>query len=88
MLVQNVYAVFDLKAECFSQPFFAVNDGVAVRMFTAAVGDRETPVGRNPEDFALFRVGVWNVDNGALAGTDVPIPVVSGLECLKKVEAR
>lgn len=88
MLVQSVYAVYDLKAECYSSPFFAVNDAVAIRMFTSACLDRETPVGSNPADYAMFRVGVWNSDNGALAGTDVPVPVISGVEAVKAREAR
>lgn len=83
MLHQNVYSVFDLKGESFSLPFFAATDGVAMRLFGDACLDSETPVGRHPDDFALFRVGAWNADSGALAGTDVPIPVWTGVEAMK-----
>lgn len=86
MLVQQVYSVYDLKGEGFSQPIFAVNDRVAMRLFGDAVKDPETPVGRHPEDFALFRVGVWNSENGQLAGTESPIPVWTGLEAAKSVK--
>lgn len=86
MLVQNVYSVFDLKGETFSQPFFSATDASAMRLFGDAILDRETPVGRHPEDYALFRVGVWNADNGSMAGTDVPIPVWTGLEAMKRRE--
>lgn len=88
MLVQNVYSVYDLKAETFSQPFFAVNDAVSRRMFGAAVQDPQTPVGHHPEDFVLYRVGAWNAENGAIAGCDAPIPVVTGLELKKALEVR
>lgn len=84
MIVQDVFAVRDLKAESFGTPFFAVNAAVATRMFSAAISDDQTPVGRNPEDFALFRVGVWNSETGALAGTDAPIHVVSALSLVKQ----
>lgn len=83
MLIQAIYAVYDLKAESFSQPFFAVNDAVASRLFVDGVRDRETPVGRNAADYNLMRVGAWNADKGLVAGTDAPIPVMSGLEALK-----
>lgn len=83
MLVQNIYSVFDLKGETFSQPYFAVTDGVAMRLFGDACLDPETPLGRHPEDFSLYRVGVWNCDNGVVAGTDVPIPVWTGVEAMK-----
>lgn len=84
MLVQNVYSVYDLKGEVFSQPFFSVNDSVAKRLFGDGCQDVETPVGRHPEDFVLYRVGVWNSDNGAIAGTDSPVPVWTGLEAMKR----
>lgn len=83
VLVQSVYSVRDLKGETYSLPFFAVNDRVAMRMFGDACADRGTPVGLHPEDYLLFRVGVWNADNGALAGTESPIPVWSGVEAAK-----
>lgn len=78
-----MYAVYDLKAESFSQPFFAVNDAVASRYFVDGVRDTDTPVGRNPQDYQLMRVGVWNSDKGLVAGTDGPIPVMSGLDAAK-----
>lgn len=83
MLVLNVYAVYDLLGESYGQPYFTANDKTAVRMFSDACKDPETPVGRHPQDFALFRIGVWNSDSGSLAGTDVPVPVVTGLALLK-----
>lgn len=83
MLIQSMYAVYDLKAESFSQPFFAVNDAVASRIFVDGVRDPEVPVGRNPGDYQLMRVGVWNQDKGLVAGTDAPIPVLTGLEAAK-----
>lgn len=86
MLVQNVYSVRDFKAESFGAPFFAVNDAVAKRMLAAAVSDRETPVGRNPEDFGLYRVGAWNSDSGSLAGTDVPVPVCLAVDLVKEAK--
>lgn len=83
MQVTNVYAVYDLKAEVFSQPWFASTDRAAMRMFGDGCLDPETPVGRHPEDYALYRVGVWNSENGALAGTDSPVPVWTGTEAVK-----
>lgn len=87
-LVQNAYSVYDLKAETFSQPIFCPTDESAIRLFSDACRDPETPVGRHPEDYCLYRVGVWNADNGTMAGTDVPVPVFQGLELLKLKEGR
>lgn len=86
MLVQNVYSVYDLKGEAYGLPYYAVNDRVAMRLFLDGCRDPETPVGRHPHDFALFRVGIWNAENGTLAGTDVPVPVWTGVEAMKMKE--
>lgn len=83
-LVQQVYSVRDLKGETFSLPIFAPTDAAAMRLFADACMDKETFIGRHPEDYALYRVGVWNADNGCLAGTDVPIPVWTGAEASKR----
>lgn len=83
-LVQELFAVYDSKAESFGQPFFAVNAAVATRMFQAAVQDPETPVGRHPEDFSLFRIGIWNADTGVVAGVEAPQHVTNGLALVKK----
>lgn len=88
MLVFNVYSVRDLKAETYSQPFFSPNDGTAMRAFSDGLRDPQTVMARHPEDYALFRVGVWNTDNGAIAGTDVPIPVISGVEAMRMGRTR
>lgn len=83
MLVQNAYSVFDLKAETFSLPMFAITDEVAKRLFADVVAYREGSIGAHPEDYVLFRVGVFNSDTGAMAGTDGPISVWSGIEAMK-----
>lgn len=82
---QMIFSVYDTKAETFGNPFFAVNSAVATRMFAAAVQDRETPVGRNPEDFDLYQVGVWNPEVGVVIGGDTPIHVVKALSLTKQV---
>lgn len=82
-MLSHVYSVYDLKAEAFSpQPFFAVTDGVAKRIFQEALlGDNA--IARHPEDYVLFRVGVWNSETGALAGTEAPVQLWTGMEAAK-----
>lgn len=78
MLKQNVYSVFDSKADVFGQPWFAVNDSVARRLFQDGINDPETPMHRHAEDYTLFRVGEWDSSEGKLAGSE-PLSVVNGL---------
>lgn len=82
MLVSNVYAIRDVKAECFMFPLFADTDTVAALVFLDAIRDPNTAIGKDPEFYTLYRVGVWNTESGVLAGTDIPIPVMTGVQAM------
>lgn len=71
-MIHNAYTIFDRKALIFNTPFYAVNDGSAVRSFSDLVGDMNTQVGRHPADFVLYRCGVFDDSNG-LFGAEVPL---------------
>lgn len=48
----GLYIMFDRVAEDASQPFVAVNDGIAKRIYDASL--RDNPYG---SDFRLFQIG-------------------------------
>lgn len=60
----NMYSIRDIKAGVFFQPFFASHDIVAIRMFRAALNSKKSLIRDYPEDFALYRIGIWNEKNG------------------------
>lgn len=60
----EMFAIYDLKADSYQTPFFAVNSPVAERMFSAMKSDSTTMVYRFPEDFRLFRVGEFDMVTG------------------------
>ncbi len=60
MMVKNIYVIYDSKAGLYNTPFFMVNDQVALRSFTDLSQDKSTDVGRHPEDFTLFKVGLYD----------------------------
>lgn len=59
-----MFAVFDSKAEAFGMPIFVDTIGVAVRSFTASVGDERSELHRFAEDFTLFELGRFNPKDG------------------------
>lgn len=65
-MMTKVFSVYDSKARVFSTPFFALTEGVAIRMFVAGVNDPTTQLCKNPEDFTLFCVGTFDDDIGVL----------------------
>lgn len=83
MLIQQFYSVYDTKAEVYSPPFVAVNHDVARRLFSAAAGDPQTPIGAHPLDYMLMHVGAWNSQSGLIAGAEKPSIISTGLEILQ-----
>jgi len=69
--MQNIYSVYDSKAEAFLQPFFATADGVAIRMFQQAANDSEHDFSKWAEDYTLFNLGKWDPKNGTLFSAEV-----------------
>lgn len=62
----NLYAVYDTKSESYGQLIQVRNVGVAVRSFTDACGDTNSPMAKHPGDFALYEIGTYDPDNGKL----------------------
>ncbi len=70
----NIYSIFDTAAGLYSRPILCSSDGEAMRVFFDLTGDAEHPVGRHPEDYSLFRLGIFDDTIGNL--------INEGNECL------
>ncbi|UPW40945.1 nonstructural protein [Sigmofec virus UA08Rod_6051] len=87
----KIYAIFDAKVGAYSQPFFSLSDGAAVRMFTDTVNgpvDLKTgmknSVAAHPEDYRLDRIGVFDDENGTLVSDTSCL--IQAAECVQKAE--
>lgn len=67
----GIYAVLDRKAGTFARPFTIQNDQMAMRAFMAAKQDVASEMSKYPEDFALYALGTFDDDTGALSQ---PVP--------------
>lgn len=65
-MIINAYTLYDRKALQYNMPFFAVSDGVAVRMLQELVADTKTTPGRHPSDYVLYRCGGYDDSSGTL----------------------
>lgn len=65
-MIHHAFTIYDRKSLIYSPPFFAVADGVAVRIFGDLVVDQNTQVGRHPADFVLYRCGGYDDSNGSM----------------------
>lgn len=68
---QKIYSVRDAKADAFLQPFFAVNDAVAIRLFTTACMDDDHLFSQHAEDYTLFRIGTFDPGSGAVTASEL-----------------
>lgn len=65
-MIINAYTLYDRKALTYNPPFFAVADGVAVRMLQELVADQNTSPGRHPNDYVLYCCGAYDDQSGVM----------------------
>lgn len=87
----KMYSIFDVKVGAYNQPFFAVADGAAIRMFTDTVNAPVDPktgmkngIAAHPEDYRLDRIGVFDDENGTLVSDTACL--IQAAECVQGAE--
>lgn len=68
----KIYAVYDMQAQAYLQPFFYPNDGMAVRQIRYNMTiEPKSPFCVHPEDYRLDCVGVFDDSTGMVNQNDV-----------------
>jgi len=62
----RAFCFLDVKTGFYSQPFFLVHNGAAVRAALDVGNDLNTSIGRHPYDFRLVRIGEFDDSVGLL----------------------
>lgn len=81
------FSIRDVKAECFTQPFFAQAKGQAIRGFADAVNDGKSDYARHPADYTLFHIGSFDDQTGAFEPESSLVPLGNGLTFKTGVDA-
>lgn len=74
-------AVYDAKTEVFGMPFPADTIAQGVRDFSDAVADEKTMFAKHPEDYSLFVIGEYSMNNAGIVSEPAPRQIVTALEC-------
>ena len=74
-----MFSVFDSCAGFYDRPFVARDDASAVRSFGDIACDAEHPIGKHPEHYLLFRVGVFDDQTGDVV-PEVPVCIAKAHE--------
>lgn len=61
-----VVAIRDYVQDEFLNLWTAPNIGSAIRAFSLAVKEGDTPMSKSPKDFELFQLGTWDKETGEL----------------------
>ena len=57
---QQVFSIYDSKAQAYFPPFYLHNSQMAIRQFGDMVNDPESRVSKHPEDYTLFHLAEWD----------------------------
>ena len=79
MIVQ-IYSVYDKKASSYLQPFYIQNEGMAIRAISELVHDTDHAFHKHSEDYALFRIGLYDDSKGTIEPEINPHPIINFLE--------
>ena len=63
-MTNNIYAIYDEKAECYNSPFPLATDGLAKRSFENACQNPNTDLYKFLGDFKLYAIATWDDSNG------------------------
>lgn len=85
-MIIKAFAIFDVKSDSFSTPFFKSASGQAVRDFADLANDKNTTVGRHPEDFKLCEVGCFDDSTGVLVSTTGPLSLGFASDYVERAE--
>jgi len=68
-MMMYAYSILDSKTGMFSQPWFFNHDQTAFRTVNEAAKDPNSNLYKYPEDFHLYKIGVFDDNTAELAPT-------------------
>lgn len=79
----KMFSVHDRKAGAFLPPFMFHARGMAERVFSDCVNNREHAFGKHPEDYTLFLIGEYDDLTGELIKESAPVSLGNGVTFLE-----
>ena len=73
----KVYAIYDMAAGAYLQPFYQMNDVLAIRLFAGTVNDEKSIFNQAPQDFTLHGLGEFDEQSGLFTQDKGPVPIRS-----------
>lgn len=83
-MLNNMYAIYDSKAEYYTQPFLFRNDQEAIRQFTSEAQNPESKLNKHAEDYTLFLLGEYDQDTAQFSIRETPKAILRFHELMPK----
>lgn len=83
-MIVKVMSVYDVKAQSYKAPFFAIALGLGSRMFADACVDNEIGFKRHPEDYILYHIGEFDDNQGTFQNIVPPVLVARATDFVVK----
>ncbi len=83
----GIFSIRDAAAHVFTAPTIDLTDESAIRGFSQAVNNKGSVMNFCPSDFALYRIGVLNVEAGTIDPVNPPEMLVSGDRLIERVDS-
>lgn len=77
-MILMICAVYDLKAHCYSNPFYIAHEDLAIRAFGEAVKTAGNPINKYPADHVLYLLGRFDDGTGEFSILPAPRLLVAG----------
>lgn len=81
-----VFAVYDVKAGYYKNPFIMRTKGEALRGYSDVANDKQTEIGKHPEDFCLFLLATFDEIKGIYKNESAPVSLGLAIEYVRKEE--
>lgn len=69
---QEIFAIYDSKAEQYWKPMFFDTKGIAIRSFMDSLKDTSNLITQHPADFTLFHLGTYDTSTAKFDQLSTP----------------
>ena len=83
-MVNQVFSIYDEKGGFFGKLWLMNKKGQAIRAFSDLVNDdREGQIKKHPDDYKLYKLGVYDDNSGKIESTPQPEYICAGLDFMQ-----
>lgn len=81
---QQIFSIHDAAAGAYLAPFFMTNGAQAIRAFSVLCNTDDHMFKTSPHDFILFRMGIFDADNGEFEIYEAPEKIRHAIEVIDR----